>query len=276
MALWPARTSELFRAAAFVLAALCGCAATVPVRPHAPTPTGAAPTVKQITDVLQARDRALATFRAQARLDYTSPQQSFRSTQVIVVGAPSSARIDVIHPFGVSYTVATDGKQLSAYDRRKSVFYEGQAGAESFRHFIGVPLGATELAAVLRGVPPALGDKRWQPVQPTEGGWLLRRVLGGGGTLEFVVDANSYEPLRVKISGDRDRHEVEVAYEDYRDVSGIRVPYRINVSFRDGSHLELEYQNVQRGVVLADEAFHIDRPAGARSVNIDTEGTGGT
>src|SRR6266852_4619196 len=119
MARWPARISDRRRSlgVALALASLCACTATV-ARPRAPTPTGAAPMTKQVTDVLLARDKALATFRAQARLDYTSPQQSFRSTQVVVVRAPASARIDVMNPFGVSYTVATDGKQISAYDRR--------------------------------------------------------------------------------------------------------------------------------------------------------------
>jgi hypothetical protein len=81
--------------------------------------------------------------------------------------------------------------------------------------------------------------------------------------------------VRVKISGDSKRREVEVNYSDYRDVTGVPVPHHIEVSFKDGSHLELAYKSVQREVVLAEEAFRIDRPAGARFVNIDAEGGGG-
>ena len=250
-----------------------GCAATA-ARPRAPTPTGAAPTIRRILDVLDARDRALAHFRAQARLDYHSPEQSFKSTQVVVVRAPSSTRIDVMNPFGVSYTVATDGKQLSAYDRRQSVFYEGHAQPESFRHFIGIALGPNELASVLRGLPPNLGETRWLSVAPTEGGWLLKRRLATGGMLELVVQATSLIPLSVKISADRERRDVEVRYDDYRDVTGVFVPHRIDVTFKDG-HLELVYKSVQRDVVLAEEAFRIEHPAGARFVNIDTGGGGG-
>ena len=153
---------------AIVVAALfllSSCAATKAPKP-APMPTGTAPTVRRVLDVLEARDKALSRFRAQARLDYRSPQQSFRSTQVVVVRAPSSARIEVMNPFGISYTVATDGKMLSAYDRRQSVFYQGHAQAESFRHFIGTPLSAEELAAVLRGLPPAIGEQVGPPCSP--------------------------------------------------------------------------------------------------------------
>lgn len=270
------RTSDAYRrlivrASAIALAALSACTATTG-RPPAPIPTGNAPTIRRVLDVLESRDKALSQFRAQARLDYHSPEQSFRSTQVVVVRAPSSARIDVMNPFGVSYTVATDGKLVSAYDRRKSVFYEGHAQPDSFRHFIGIALGASELSAVLRGLPPNLGESRWLSIGPTEGGWLLKRRLATGGVLELVVQANSLVPLSVKISADRERRDVEIRYDDYRDVSGVFVAHSIDVSFKDGSHLELVYKSIQRDVVVADEAFHIEHPPGARFVNVDAPG----
>lgn len=261
--------------AAFACAAsLLSCAAAAKPVYTAPLPTGTAPAVRRILEVLEARDKSLTSFRAQARLDYRSPEQSFRSTQVVVVRAPSSARIDVMNPFGISYTVATDGKLLSAYDRRQSVFYRGHAQADSFHQFIGIPLAASELAAVLRGLPPAIGETRWGAVQPAPGGWLMQRRLAGGGLQQVVVDSTSLIPVSVKITGDRERHDVEVKYSDYRDVSGVVVPFRIEVSFRDGSNLELVYKTVQRDVVLSEDAFRIDCPAGARFVNIDAEGGG--
>ncbi|MFN2425139.1 MAG: DUF4292 domain-containing protein [Candidatus Binatia bacterium] len=267
------RVSETLRGltVAAALAALSACTATV-ARTPAPTPTGTGPSIKRVLEVLSAQDLAVARFRAQAKLDYRSPQQSFRSTQVVVVRGPSSARIDVMNPFGVSYSVATDGKQLSAYDRRQGVYYQGLAQAESFRRFIGIPMGSSDFAAVLRGLPPGLGDSRWSIVVAAEGGWLMRRRLGSGGILELVVDATTLLPVRVKISGDRDRHEVDVTYDDYRDISGVSIPHQISVSFKDGSRLDLVYKAIQRDVALREDAFRIDRPPGSRFVNIDAGG----
>lgn len=269
------RISEAFRVliVGAALAALSACTATVS-KPPAPVPTGSGPPIQRILQVLDAQDRAVASFRAQAKLEYNSPEQSFRSTQVVVVRGPSSARIDVMNPFGVSYSVATDGKKLTAYDRRQGIYYHGLAQAESFRRFIGIPMGSSDFAAVLRGLSPGIGDARWSAVVGVEGGWLVRRRLGSGGVLELVIDATSLLPIRVKISGDRDRHEVEVTYADYRDVDGVSVPHQIQVSFKDGSRLHLAYKSVQRGVVLREDAFRIDKPPGARLVNIDN-GSGG-
>jgi outer membrane lipoprotein-sorting protein len=251
------------------LAVLSSCTATVANRPVAPMPTGVAPSIRRVLDVLDNQDRAVTTFRGQAKLDYSSPQQSFKSTQVVVVRAPSSARIDVMNPFGVSYSVATDGKRLTAYDRRQGVYYQGLAQSESFRKFIGIPMGAGDFAAVLRGLPPGLGDTRWSAVVAAEGGWLMRRRLGTGGVMELVVDATSLLPVRVKMSGDKARHQVDVGYGEYKDVAGVFIPHRIEVKFKDGSHLFVVYKSVQRGVVLPLDAFLLDRPAGARIVNID-------
>jgi outer membrane lipoprotein-sorting protein len=267
------RISEISRITLLVVAVafLSSCAATASRKPVAPTPTGAAPSIRRVLDVLDRQDTAVTTFRGQARLDYSSPQQSFKSTQVVVVKAPSSARIDVMNPFGVSYSVATDGKKLTAYDRRQGVYYQGLAQSESFRKFIGIPMGAGDFAAVLRGLPPGLGDTRWSVVVAAEGGWLMRRRLGTGGVMELVVDATSLLPVRVKMSGDKARHQVDVKYGEYKDVAGVFVPHLIEVKFKDGSHLGVAYKHVQRGIVLPLDAFLIDRPAGARVVNIDGE-----
>lgn len=261
---------------AAALAVLPSCAATKgsAIRSAAPRPTGVAPTITTVLAALDARDEALSRFRAQARLDYKSPQESFRSTQVVVVRAPSSARIDVMNPFGVSYTVTSDGTTIYAYDRRNRVYYQGGAQLDSFRKFIGIPLGGDELASILRGLPPALGRERWAAVEATEGGWRLRRRLGSGGMLQFVVDATTLVPRSLRIWDDPSRHEVEVTYDDFRDVDGVSVPHWIGADFKDGSHLELKYTSVQREVVLPESAFQLDPPKGARIVNIDSEGGG--
>lgn len=277
----PVRITERSRAAVVLcaLVAIGGCAAAKGLQqPAAPVPTGAAPALTQVLGVLEAQDLALERFRAQARLDYHSPEQSFRSTQVLVVRAPSSARIDVMNPFGISYTVATDGKMLTAFDRRQGVYYQGQAQAESFRRFIGIPMSSADFAAVLRGLPPGLGDTRWSAVAAAEGGWLMRRRLGSGGVLDLVVHETTLLPRLVKVSGDRDRHEMEVTYGDYRDAGGVQVPHRIGVRFRDGTELEIAYKSVQRAVAFAADAFQVDRPAGSRFVDIDAGGgaPGGT
>ncbi|HYB98269.1 MAG TPA: DUF4292 domain-containing protein [Candidatus Limnocylindrales bacterium] len=233
-----------------------------------------APEPWRIAARISKRDHDLATFRGQARLDYQGSKQRFRSSQVVAVQAPQSIRIDVMNPFGVSYTVATDGRRLAAFDRREKVFYEGSAHADSFHRFTGVPLGAAELAALIRGLPPTIGSADGTVTKANDG-WEWTRQLPGGATLDMVVDFEHLEPLRLRMRGAPGSQDVEAAFGDYRDVAGVRVPFWIYVTFADGSSLTLTYKSVQRGVALQPDAFVLERPPKARVVDIDTRRGGG-
>lgn len=251
----------------------CTPMASAPARPS--LGARAVPTSAQIVEMLARRDRRLASFRAEAKLDYSSPTQHFRSSQVIAVRAPDSIRIDVMNPFGVSYTVATDGQRLAAFDRRKKVYYEGTATPENVRHYTGVPLSPTELAGLVRGLPPLLGTDRAGTVERVEGAWLWRRSLPRGGSVELWLDFENWEPLRMRVVDAGSGHDVEATFDDYRDLDGVRVAHGMAVSFGDGGKLELSYKNVSRKADLAPDAFRIQRPEQATVVDMDKEGAGG-
>jgi len=231
--------------------------------------------VTQIVEMLARRDRKLGAFRAEAKLDYRSSTQRFRSSQVIAVLAPSSIRIDVMNPFGVSYTVATDGQRLAAFDRRKKVYYEGRATAENIRHYTGVPLSPTELAAVVRGLPPLLGADRAGKVENSDGVWLWRRRLPRGGSLELWLERANWDPVRMRVTDSPYGQNLDATFSDYREVNGIRVARRMTVAFADGSKLDLSYENVWRKVDLMPEAFRIQRPPQATVIDMDGQGAGG-
>ncbi len=255
-----------------------GLAACTPLVPASPGPSlavAAAPTPVDIVEMLERRDRRLGSFRAEAKLDYRSPTQHFRSSQMIAVLAPASVRIDVMNPFGVSYTVATDGERLAAFDRRKKIYYEGKATAENIRHYTGVPLSPSELAALVRGLPPLLGADRGGSVESADGAWLWRRSLPHGGSFELWLDLEYWDPVRLRVIDARSGREVEVTYFDYLDLDGVRVARRMAVSFSDGGKLGLTYQNVWRKVDLTPEAFRIQRPEQAAVVDMDKESAGG-
>jgi hypothetical protein len=253
-----------------------GCAATAS-RPFAPIPAGAAPSADRLADALLLRERALATMRGQARLDYESPAQSFRSSQMVAVRAPASIRIDVMNPFGVSYSVATDGERVSAYDRREKAFYEGRAEAESFERFLGVAIGAPDLAALLRGLPPEIGLARGEgPVVAAEGGWLWSGADEGGAAAEMLVAEGTLHPVRVRFGAGVDgTQRIEAEFGDYRDIGGVAVAHRIVVRFAGGGQLQLRYSFQQSGVALGDDAFRLVRPEGIRAVDIDAEAAHG-
>lgn len=221
------------------------------------------------------RDRKLETFRAEAKIEYRGPAQHFRSSQLIAVKTPASVRIDVMNPFGVSYTVATDGRNLVAFDRRKKIYYAGSATMQNIRRYTGVPLSPAELASLIRGLPPPLGAERGGVVERADGAWLWRRRLSSGAHLEVWLDLQYWDPVRMRVVDAARGQSVEATFGDYQDLDGIRVARSMTVLFADGATLELEYQKVWRRIDLPPEAFSIQRPAQAAVVNMDEEGGGG-
>ena len=216
-----------------------------------PIPTGAAPAVRRVLDVLDARDKALARFRAQARLDY----QLARAELPLHAGRRRARAVERAHRRDESVR-----RQLHAWPPTASSSRPTTAARASSTRATPRPrasgtssasrCGASELAAVLRGLPPGLGESRWAAVRADR-----RRMAAAGaasrsgGVLELVVEATSLLPVRVKISGRPraprrgGRRTTTIATS-----TGVSVPHRIEVSFKDGSHLDLVYKSVQRDV----------------------------
>lgn len=251
------------------MAGVVGCAAMAP-RP-AGYPTGPAPSSSRIAEALAAKSGALQTLRAEARLDYRGPSGRLRSKQIVAVAAPDRIRVDVLHAFGVSYSVAIDGSVLTVFDRREDVFYQGRATAGALGRFLGVALAPTDLAAILRGLPPLPQDPSSQ-VRHGEGGW--RWLLGepGARQLDVLVDAETLDPIRLELGGDPG---LVAVFDDYREVEGVTVAHRLDVRLGDGSTLEIRYDAVRRSVAFPATAFRIDKPAGVRGVDLDREGARG-
>lgn len=257
------------------LSGLPACTPAVSVRPAPSQNAAIAPAPAQLSDLIARRDRRLGVFRGEAHIEYQSPTQHFRSSQIIAVRAPSSIRIDVMNPFGVSYTVATDGRRLAAFDRRKKVYYEGWAGADNIREYTGVPLSAADLAMLVRGVPPSFGAAaRGGRIQRTETGWLWSRNLPRGGVIELWVDFANWDPVRLRVSDGV--HDMDATFGDYQDLNGLNFPRHMEVSFIDGGKLELSYHKMSRKLELAADAFRIQRPEQVTFVDMDKQkGTGG-
>jgi len=67
---------------------------------------------------------------------------------------PSSFRLEALSPFGVTYAVASDGHELAILIPSERAVYRGQATAPTIGVATGVAASATEVAAVLLGLPP--------------------------------------------------------------------------------------------------------------------------
>ncbi len=222
----------------------------------------------RLAKVTAERAQALSAFRAQARLRYEGPKDKFKSSQMIVIKSPNRVRIDIMGPFGPSYTVASDGLELTAYDRGEKVLYIGKASVENVQRYVRVGLGVPMLAWLLRGLPPAaeLGSaevSRWNE------GWVLHTRLKGGRAMWVRFDGETSDPVYVKIAGVPGHGEIEAYFSKFRRVDGVRTPYAVEVRLADGGRAKLVYEKIWRDVAISDDAFRINPARGVRYVDMD-------
>lgn len=218
---------------------------------------------------LEAREAALVNFRGQAHLVYESSQGTTKSSQMIVVQAPDRVRIDVMSPFGPSYTVAAYGDQLRAYDRGEKILYVGSTTPENLRKYTRVPLKIPVLAMLIRGLPPMIPGTDRGHVSAGPSSWLWDASVEGGAKLHVELDRDQLRPLRASLTAVSPSDSLFVEFEDYRDVSGVDVPHRIRARLGDGGVVELDYSRIWRAIQLTATAFHIDPPSGVRVVEMN-------
>jgi hypothetical protein len=75
-----------------------------------------------------------------------------RASQAILVETPSSFRLEALSPFGVTYAVASDGREIAILIPSERALYRGQATAPTIGMATGVAASATEVTAVLLGL----------------------------------------------------------------------------------------------------------------------------
>lgn len=263
------------RALALGIALLaCGCAVRAPkasVGTSGPF-TDRPPSAGEVIASLTSREQSLASFRGQARLVYEGPQGTAKSSQIIAVQSPDRVRIDVMSPFGPSYTVAAYGDRLRAYDRGEKVLYVGSATAENLRKYTRVQLKIDVLARLIRGLPPLINGDAAGHVEAEGAAWRWESRVEPRGLLRVDLDRGDLRPLRASFTASTALDSLSVEFDQYEDVDGIAVPHRIRARLGDGGQVELEYSRIWRAVQLTDTAFQIDPPSGVRVVGMDVEG----
>jgi hypothetical protein len=226
------------------------------------------PTPVELDARLRERDQALASFQGQGRLEYQGPDGKLRSASMVVVKAPEKVRIDFRSPFSITYTVASNGAELFAYDRGEKVLYRGRPSPANFGRYTRVPVDLPMLAALLRGLPPMPAGAPQGNIGRVPEGWRWETPLDDGSRLAVVFDPAALVPVSAQLTGSR-AGDFTAYFEQYEDVGGLQAPHRIRAELPNGGKVDLSYSVIWRDREHDDAAFRLDAPSGVRVVNMD-------
>jgi hypothetical protein len=165
--------------------AFTGCAllARRPGPGAAPAAASADETPQGLADAVASRRGAVQSLRATGKLQVTVDARQgeqirrnrFRASQAILVNEPASFRLEALSPFGVTYAVASDGRDIAVLIPSESLVYRGPAALDTVAAATGVVATPADVADLLLGrppMPPLDLDRAWisRPGVATAGG----------------------------------------------------------------------------------------------------------
>lgn len=270
--------------------ALAGCA------PRAKAPSGGTRNLESarsgdLLALLASRRQAIQAIRGTAKLrvtvDSQNPEeqpQQLSTSQAVLVRAPASFRLESLSPFGVSYAVASDGRQLAVLVAGEGVLYRGDASARTIGAATGVLAEAREVTSLLLGLPPVppldeaaawVSTEPPGPVSHDAGpapvvylhapsrlvtGETI--VVGFGSAVTGGGASESVPVLFERIGRDGALH-LRARFSGFRRVDGATVATVVVVE-APGSAAELRYRDVALAPTVAGDSFVLATPEGVR------------
>jgi hypothetical protein len=244
----------------------------------------------QVIDARRAELRGLSgTGKLQVSLDEwrngETVRDRLRASQAILVETPSSFRLEALSPFGVTYAVASDGHQIAILIPSERAIYRGQATAPTIGMATGVAASATEVAAVLLGLPPV-------PKLSLSSAWVSSGREAGlatgdlPGEIEPTILLHAYSPdapgdtfvvgfarlagndpavvavLYERISSDGEKL-LEARFGAFRQVDGVPLATSITVRTPKAEAI-LQYGDVTLNPPVERARFSLTTPSGMR------------
>ncbi len=253
---------------AVCLALIAGCAARQAAGP--PSPTGEVrrlPSVDELTSAVGTRRAAVHSVRAQARLEYSSPVESRRAKQILLVARPDRLRLEVLSPFGAVFVMTARDGMLAAWDRGEATVYRGEASANNLGRYAHVDLPIETAVDFLLGTPPI--DPHAEGVVAEEKG-RIRLWQRHRNRVEVTWFTPDLDPLSFEEQDVGGHVLLRVGFAQYGDVPGGRLPTQITLEQPAlQRRIDIELRDPEVNPVLADAAFALETPPGSKEIDLD-------
>ncbi|HET7695869.1 MAG TPA: pitrilysin family protein [Vicinamibacterales bacterium] len=192
--------------------------------------------------------KAVKTVRVEGTMTYATAAKPLTFNFLNFIEYPGRFRVDADTPAGRVTQVFADGKYWVHDSQRGAEELDaGESGpirAAVERDVVRVLIGAAEGTLIVREVDAE--DPQWGAIE-----------ISGGGMAPLVVSINRTNGLIEKSRYDSgaDGRSEEV-YSDYRNVSGIQVPFHTVVRRGRLSPIERDIKTIRFNVPLAPALFH--------------------
>jgi hypothetical protein len=244
--------------------ALMACPATMQPRPEDGPAT--------VEDVVARLDAYLATGPVAAVIGARASQYSddgaLKGKVEFLVDRRAGFRMSGLTPTDdVISTIACSTERFSAFERGARTCYTGPACSNNVARFATIPMAPAELAGVLLGRPPLLGEGATPTAFDWDGeagAWMLT-VRDPAGFREQTIWLTETNPrivrTRVITAG---RLSADVRYSEFKRLDGASIPHRIDIRLARGdTDLRIDIRELDTTTGFEASAFVLECPQGA-------------
>lgn len=271
-----AALSGLSLAAAVAVVCLAGAGGcTTPPPAQRPTP---GPSAAELRAALGTRQAAVRSMNARVRATSWIGGERLRASVLMLVTRAGQLRFEAeVSLQGTVAILATDGEHFALLDLQKNQLRRGGACPANVASLIRIPLGPSEVAAILLGdvaLAPSAGwrdDRDEVTWDPGRGADVLARTSDAGGRMRLFFREYGRDRDLVAVVRDDGRGAVlwRTEYDDLRAVNTVRLPAVIrfaegNDSFDQG--VEVKFKDVTLNGPTRPEDFTLTAPPGVAVV----------
>jgi hypothetical protein len=208
-----------------------------------------------------ARAERLHSLRGSARVSLAGARGGSFAHQLLALERPARFRVEVLGLLNQRVAVlATDGEQYDLYRSETGAVETGEIRPSVLWEVAGVPLTPEAAVEVLLGAPRmgSPGAEITGAVETEDAG--LRFEIRGRDPYRSLLEFDARSLLsRCEVVGPEGTL-LEVRYDDYREVAGIRFAHRIELDFPISAvHVEIHFRDVELNPTLPEGIFRLEK-----------------
>ena len=208
-----------------------------------------------------ARAEGLHSLRGTARVSLDGTRGGSFARQMLALERPARFRVEVLGLLNQRVAVlATDGAQYDLYRSESGAVQSGEIRPSVLWEVAGVPLTPEAAVEVLLGAPriESPGGEITGAVEIEDG--RLRFEIRGRGPYRSALEFDARNLLsRYQVVGPEGAR-LQVRYDDYREVAGIRFAHRVELDFPISAvHAEIHFRQVELNPSLPEGVFRLEK-----------------
>ena len=230
--------------------------------------------LQQIQDTLISNNSKLSTFRANAEMILTTPDNNgpIRCKGVVLYQSPDSLRVMGSKLATTVFDMSSNSNKFCVYVPLENRVYTGTCNTSHKIEALGINIFPGDMASLFNYRSILEGEKTMLETWPAY--WLVhllemeKDAINLKGNL--LIDRINADVFRCELFNSDGLVRLQAVFTNYTNQTGCRIPQRIDVRWPVyNTTLSITFSNIIINNVLNPKMFTLTIPEGAQTINID-------